>query len=338
VKIPGFGCHVLLSCAAAAVLTGCGGSQPPIGAPGAMPQTSAIATHADRGKSWMLAEAKSEKLLYVVEATEVTIFSYPQGISAGRINGIGGGGACSDANGDVFLVSREPSRVYEYAHGGKKPIQTLTAATAPLGCAVDPTTGNLAVATEGLGSSGDGANILVFAGARGKPKSYTNAAFISFAYCGFDDKGNLFVDGFSYPGNSGDFLFGELLKGGTALKVIKLAPTVFNAGGVQWDGSYIVVGDRSHPRLYRYTIKGDRGTLVSTTHLDFPRGKGNSYYDFSIQDDELVQSDDCPSCKVGPDVNFFSYPTGGRRTKNIVVGPGGPLGVAVSLAQTEMNR
>jgi hypothetical protein len=46
--------YALSSCIAVALLTGCGGSQPPIGAPGAMPQASAIAMHADRGKSWML--------------------------------------------------------------------------------------------------------------------------------------------------------------------------------------------------------------------------------------------------------------------------------------------
>jgi hypothetical protein len=38
-------------CVAAALLARCGGSQPPIGAPGAMPQTSAIAVHAERGGS-----------------------------------------------------------------------------------------------------------------------------------------------------------------------------------------------------------------------------------------------------------------------------------------------
>ena len=42
-------CRVLAVYAAAAVLTSCGGSQPPIGAPGALPQSSLIATHADRG-------------------------------------------------------------------------------------------------------------------------------------------------------------------------------------------------------------------------------------------------------------------------------------------------
>jgi hypothetical protein len=39
------------------MLAGCGGSQTPIGALGAMPQRRAIATHAERGKSWMLPEA-----------------------------------------------------------------------------------------------------------------------------------------------------------------------------------------------------------------------------------------------------------------------------------------
>jgi hypothetical protein len=37
---------------AVALLAGCGGSQPPIGVPGAMPQTSASARHAERGMSW----------------------------------------------------------------------------------------------------------------------------------------------------------------------------------------------------------------------------------------------------------------------------------------------
>jgi hypothetical protein len=52
--------YTLSACAAAAVLAGCGGSQPPIGAPGAKPQASRIATRADRGKSWMLPEASYE--------------------------------------------------------------------------------------------------------------------------------------------------------------------------------------------------------------------------------------------------------------------------------------
>jgi hypothetical protein len=72
--------RALSICVAAALLAGCGGSQPPIGAPGAMPLTSALATRADRGKSWMLPEAKSESSLYISDdlRSQVYVFSYPR--------------------------------------------------------------------------------------------------------------------------------------------------------------------------------------------------------------------------------------------------------------------
>jgi hypothetical protein len=74
----------ILGCCVVAALVGCGGSQPPIGAPGAMPQGYAVATHADRGKSWMLSEAKSEDLLYVsAYVNHVYVYSYPKGNSSG---------------------------------------------------------------------------------------------------------------------------------------------------------------------------------------------------------------------------------------------------------------
>ena len=43
-----------------ALLAGCGGSQAPIGAPGAMPQTSAAEDQVERDGSWMKPEAKGE--------------------------------------------------------------------------------------------------------------------------------------------------------------------------------------------------------------------------------------------------------------------------------------
>ncbi len=60
--------YALSSCVAAAMLAGCGGSQPPIGAP-AMPQSRAIAQDGARGKSWMLADAKNSDLYYLAEST-----------------------------------------------------------------------------------------------------------------------------------------------------------------------------------------------------------------------------------------------------------------------------
>jgi hypothetical protein len=79
-KSLGLNRYALAIGAAAALLGGCGGSQPSLGAPGAMPRNPAIATHADRGKSWMLPEAKSEGLLYIADACGgLCISTYPAG-------------------------------------------------------------------------------------------------------------------------------------------------------------------------------------------------------------------------------------------------------------------
>ena len=129
----------LSDCVAAAMLAGCGGSQPPIGAPGAMPQTSALATHADRGKSSMLPEARSEDLLYASnqgdassEYGDVLIFAYPEGKLVGTLTGFSAfvQSLCSDRSGNVFVTASttdlSQGYVYEYSHGGTQPVATLS--------------------------------------------------------------------------------------------------------------------------------------------------------------------------------------------------------------------
>src|SRR5580693_9055001 len=90
--------------AAAALLAGCGGSQPPIGAPGAIAQTSALATHAERGTSWMLPEVKSEKLVYIA-AGSVYVYAYGTSKLVGMLPRIGDTlYECADRKGDVFVT------------------------------------------------------------------------------------------------------------------------------------------------------------------------------------------------------------------------------------------
>ena len=57
--------------ALALLLAGCGGSQPPIGAPGARLQSSPVVSRAERRGSWMLPEAKGEDLLYVSNPSDL---------------------------------------------------------------------------------------------------------------------------------------------------------------------------------------------------------------------------------------------------------------------------
>ncbi len=50
-RISGLSCYALTSCVATVLLAGCGGSQPPISAPGAMPRNAVTALRAARSKS-----------------------------------------------------------------------------------------------------------------------------------------------------------------------------------------------------------------------------------------------------------------------------------------------
>src|SRR5262249_38235435 len=153
---------------AAALLSACGGSQPPIAAPGAMLQSSA-APHAAHGKSWMLPEASGEDLLYVTKClTGTCVVSYPAGELGGTVDGGRdyGAGACVDARGNVFITNTDS--ILEYTHGGSSPIATLSLpGDQARGCSVDPVSGNLAVVY-----SGSDTNLAIFPGAQGSPVLY----------------------------------------------------------------------------------------------------------------------------------------------------------------------
>jgi hypothetical protein len=61
---------------------GCAGSQPPIGASGAVALTSALATRTARGKSWMEPNTSSRDLIYATGGCGgVCVLSYPAGKS-----------------------------------------------------------------------------------------------------------------------------------------------------------------------------------------------------------------------------------------------------------------
>ena len=124
----GLGRYALSGGDAVALLAGCGGSQPPIGAPVAMPQTSARATRADRGTSWMLPGARSVDLLYVsanINPGQLLVFSYPKGELVGEVAVPSEYpvGLCSGHAGNVFVTTAgsPQSSIYEYHTGERNP-------------------------------------------------------------------------------------------------------------------------------------------------------------------------------------------------------------------------
>lgn len=146
VSILGLRGRALKSFAIAIMLTGCGGSQTPISASGALPRGSGIAAHSDRGKSWMLPAAKSDDLLYASDDGNnvVDVYSYPKGTLVAQLDGFSSpSGLCVDETGNVFATDFDGADIVEYAHGGRSPIATFDSNSYPTGCSVDPTTGTL---------------------------------------------------------------------------------------------------------------------------------------------------------------------------------------------------
>lgn len=318
------GGYVLACCAAAAMLAGCGGSAPPIGAPGAMTQSRAAATHADNGGSWMAPDATKQDLLYVSDwgTGDVYAYSYPKGKLQGKLTGLMPTGLCVDKKGDVFVDnSRE---ILEYAHGGTSPIATLDDSGGyPTVCSIDRVTGDLAVANRG-----DKKGISIFTHARGRPTIYVDPKIEVVYFCGYDNHGNLYLDGFGPRGSR--FAFAELPHGSHAFTEITLDQTIRWPGGVQWDGRYIAVADIGIENrgsvIYHFAINGDHGTKVGSTPLSSSR--------------EVLQFWIDPPNVIGPDnggdygsaVKFWAYPAGGA-PKRSLQGFDSPWGATVSKAR-----
>jgi hypothetical protein len=318
-------------CVTAMVLAGCGGSQSPIAAPSLKPQTSAIATYAARGTSWMAPDAKSNDLLYVPAGPNVYVFSYPRGKHEGAFSGfnVAYSGCVDNKRGNVFIVNfagtfSMPSGVYVYQHGGSNPIAVLSV-SGPIGCSVDPTTGNLAVGVFGGGSGNS--SLLVFKHATGTPKSYTTSAISKYFYCGYDDKGNLFVDGVSSPSGTGDFVLAELPKGGSSLKIVRVSQYIGWPGQVQWDGKYLTIEDASGigygaSNVYQFMVHGTKAERVGRTNL----GGAYEVHQSWIQDRTLLVPNCTPGCE---EIEYYKYPGGGLPFKTIKTPT---YGVVVSLA------
>jgi hypothetical protein len=260
------------------------------------------------------------------------VWSYPSGglLASFTITGATGvWGACTDSSGDVFVTVEESSKssyIYEYAHGGTKPIAKLSddGYTAN-DCASDPTTGNLAVTNYDDSSSGR-SNVAIYADARGTPKHYTDSK-MSVGFCGYDADGNLFVDG------SGTYQLAELPKGGGALKNIRLNKSIQQPAGVVWDGKELALEQSGFARrlwaIERVDVTGGAGKVTQTMYAKGLANRGRTFF-----------IDGATIGTVGGQgvdrIGLWKYPTGGEVVK--IYYPrhtdGQTLyGIALSLAQ-----
>jgi hypothetical protein len=304
----------------AALVSGCGGQQIPaaVDAPGDAIFTRPVTP--DRRPSWVSPDAKKIPLLYVSDlgTGDVYIYAYRTGVLKGTLTGFNRPwGLCTDRVGNVYVTDIAATLIHKYAHGGTKPIATLNdPGETPGGCAVDPTTGDLAIANVStLGS--DPGDVAIYH--KGRPPRHTfKAKGINFyEYCGYDNAGNLFVDG----QKNGAFAFAELSAGSHVFTDIDLNAGIPFGGSVQWDGAHVAVGDYVAEKIDEFDIGPSGATEVGSTPL-----QGASFaVQFWIDGPKVISPD-----ANGADVLFWNYPAGGSPT-SVINGLKTPWGVTVSL-------
>lgn len=322
-------CSAFNLCAAIALLSGCGGSQPPISTPRTIGQSQATAAHPVRSASWILPEAKSEALIYVSKLTEVVVYSYPSDKIVGVLSGFNrANGLCSDHDGDVWVTDYAASDISEYAHAGTKPIAILSDAHLPVGCAVDPQTGDLAVANYSN-------TVYVYPKGSANPKVYSAPGFDDMRFCIYDGSGDLFVDGTRQHRGFSKVGILKLAYGATRLQRYEIGPNpnLQSPGPMQWDGSSLIMGyakNNEHDVVYRISDLGSAGRITKRITFIVPDGGYiPGFLPFVLDGRTIIGTYSAEHYYIA----LWPYPKGGAALKEFEVhGKYYPVGLAISVA------
>jgi hypothetical protein len=316
-------------CAATLMLAGCGVSQPPIPA-GWELQSSAMAAQTSRGAR-MLPNVKSADLLYVADsaANKVDVLTYPQGALVGSFHtGVATpGGECVDSVGNVYVTNSSDSNILIFYHGSLDPPNTISdPGYYPSDCSFDVPTGTLAVVSGLTSHSGPG-SVAIYPNHSYIGKIYKIRGLSLYTYCGYDNKGNLFVDGFD---TGSKVQLAELAKGASRFSRITIDKSVISAGPIKWDGKYLAFGDSSTNSIYRLRIRGSRATIVGSTTFKKNAGPIRAFWIVpGSKGDTLIAGANSGGTRY-LSVKYWAYPKGSsiKQIHGFVF----PYGVAVSLA------
>ncbi len=267
--------------------------------------------------SWMDAQARRRTLLYGAsfDSNTVYVYAYPKGTLVGMLTGFNEPqGECVDQGGNVFIANTGASQILEYAHGATSPIATLSDPNQyPVACSVSAINGDLAVANIASTSGGPG-SVSIYKKATGAPKNDVDSNFFRMDFLGYDDKGNLFVDG---TDSSGGFRYAKLPSARKTFVDITLNKAIAFPGDVQYDGKYVTIGDQGTANVYQTS----GAKVVGTTTL----GGAQEVSTFFIFGKTIL----CPSSCPG-NVSVYAYPAGGAPTRSLQLSGGSPGAVVIS--------
>lgn len=232
------------------------------------------------------------------------IFGYPHGRLLHEIPTTGFS-TCSDRNGNVFVT--QVRGIAKYQHGATEPVKIYKLGAGTIySCSVNPQTQDLAAVVFCIRGCGEEVVILRKHGPRSR---YHVGPLTSLLYCAYDDKGDLFVDG--YYGSQ--FGLAELRSGGDRFINIAVDKQINAAAQIQWDGTNLAIERREDPVIYQVAISGHTGQIVGRTRLE---GIGYRATQSWIEGGTIAVPG-APYNKRPMEIFLFNYPAGGQPTKII---------------------
>jgi hypothetical protein len=311
-----------------------------------MPQTSAIRTHADRGKSWMSPDTPNiKKLLYVSDAAtdDVFVYNYDSGEEVGKLTGFDDPGAqCVDKMGNVYIATESGLNIYSHA-GHFIGIEGYGPMT---GCAFSRKQSGVNYPYQG------GPGVICIPHPRRKMTlcNYDEAACYTMWPGGFDSDGPYVVEGetdgvVSICATGGGHQSIKAALGEDALAVLSFNGTIYAPGSVMWDGKYLALTDQEAGGAYQtgiYQATLSRATLTSQgeTILSDPCDSGLT----DVIQPFIVGAKNTPNTKMQGTVvvggnafcpgtfDYWKYPAGGDPIKTLPSAPQEPVGQSVSIA------
>jgi hypothetical protein len=294
--------------------------------------------HPDRRGSWLSPDVKSTcTLLFASDSGlgEIDIYSLHNMKLVGQLTGLNvPQGTCSDNGGNVYVAQTDATEVDEYSHSGSLIARYPDNLGHPVGCAVDPASGKLAVTDLVNDGSGPG-EVLVFSSPSSQPKVLTNPSEYFYYFAGYGPNSSLWVSG---RNASGVYMLSRCGASGCTTIDLK-GGSVYFPGAVAWDGSHRtwVVFDQlcnNTPSACSYPVSA-RGVLGKpTTYKNYQGGSACDLIQGELLDrDKYVVGGDYEYCgAVQNTLDRWRYTSGGKPTNYAALSnPNSvPNGVAVS--------
>lgn len=233
--------------------------------------------HTNRRKSWISSGAKREaKLLFASDSglDEVNIYALPSMKLVGQLTGFNDPqGMCSDASGNVYVVQTNNDEVDKYSHSGSLLARYPDSVGFPVGCAVDPATGNLAVTDIVNDGSGPG-QVLIYSNPSSQPLVLSNPSQYEYYFAGFGPHSALWVSG---RNAYAEYMLSRCVN--LSCSTVKLTGgALYYPGAVQWDGvhrTWVIFDQKcdDKPAACSYPVS-ETGVLgAPTTYSNYKGGR-----------------------------------------------------------------